>query len=58
MKAKEFMKLAEKKADFRTANGKGWFSAEVVFEIIDKSKTVKQIKKKLEFLKYEPKGEL
>jgi len=54
MNKEEFMKKTEREADHMFCNGKGWFSAKVVFEILEQAKTVKEVKDKLEFLRYEP----
>jgi len=63
MDKKKFMEKIEKEADYTERNGKAWFSAKTVFEIIDWAKkiqgldrlTAEQIEKKLEFLRYCPK---
>ena len=60
-----FIEEAEQKADCLTKNGKTWFSAKVVFEIIDWAKnasgldaiTAEQIEKKLRFLSDKHKSE-
>jgi len=57
-KLEKFMDKIEKKADYTYRKGKGWFSAKVVFEIINWAKTAQgldkltatKIEKKLKFL--------
>ena len=63
MDKEEFIDKIERKADWTKRNGKEWFSAKVVFEIIDWAKnasgldkiTAEQIEKKLKFLSYQSK---
>ena len=58
MDKEKFMEIIEKKADYTYRNGKGWFSAKVVFEITEWAKTAQGldkltasvIEKKLRFL--------
>ena len=58
MDDKKFMDKMEKEADYTHRNGKGWFSAKTVFEVINWAKTAQgldkltanKIEKKLKFL--------
>ena len=63
MSKKSFFNDAEAQADSFKKNGKVWFSAKAVFDVIKWAKkvqgldkiTAEQIEKRLEFLYYEPK---